>query len=77
MRISVKVKPNSKTASVKKIGEASYTVRVKAPAKEGKANDAVVEALGEYFDIPKSRISIARGAGSKNKILEICLEKSC
>lgn len=71
MRISIKVKPNSKSASVEKVDETEYIVRVKAPAKEGKANEAVVEALSEYFRVPKSRISIARGLGSKHKVVEI------
>ena len=71
MRITVKVKPNSKTDSIEKTGEGEYTVRVKAPAKEGKANDAVIKALGEYFGVPKSRIKVARGLGSRNKIIDV------
>ncbi len=71
MKIAVKVKPNAKAVSVEKTGERDFTVRVKAPAKEGKANEAVVEALSGYFDIPKSRISISVGHGGKNKIVEI------
>ncbi len=71
MRLSIKVKPNSKTVSVEKLSGGSYVVRVKAPAKEGKANDAVVEALGEYFDKPKSRIAIVHGQAGKNKVVEI------
>lgn len=71
MRISIKVKPNSKTELVEKTGDKEFTVRVKAPAKEGKANDAVVEALSEYFDIPKSRIAILHGQTGKNKVVEI------
>ncbi len=71
MRVSIKVKPNSKTISVEKLNDGSYTVRVKAPAKEGKANDAVVRALGEYFGVPKSRIAILHGQAGKNKVVEI------
>ena len=67
----VKVKPNSKAVIVDKTAENTYTVRVKAPAKEGKANDAVVEALSEYFDLPKSRIRILHGQTGKNKVVEI------
>ncbi|MBU0894961.1 MAG: DUF167 domain-containing protein, partial [Candidatus Omnitrophica bacterium] len=42
-----------------------------APAKEGKANEALIIALKHYFNVPKSRISIASGLGSKNKIVDI------
>ncbi len=71
MRITVKVKPNSKVESIEKGGERSFTVRVKAPATEGRANDALVEVLSEYFDVPKSRITIASGRNSKLKIVDI------
>jgi hypothetical protein len=71
VKISVKVKPNAKTVLVEKTGDGAYTVRVKAPAKEGKANNAVIEALSEYFARPKSRITILRGQTGKNKVVEI------
>lgn len=71
MKITVKIKPNSRVESVEKDGERSFIVRVKAPAKEGRANDALVDALSEHFNIPKSRIRIAHGRNSKNKIIDI------
>ncbi|MFH1190394.1 MAG: DUF167 domain-containing protein [Candidatus Omnitrophota bacterium] len=71
MRISVRIKPNSKTESVEKLPGGEFLVRVKAPAREGKANEALIMALKRYFDIPKSRISISGGLGSKNKVVDI------
>jgi uncharacterized protein (TIGR00251 family) len=71
VRITVRIKPNAKTQTVEKLPDGEFLVRVKAPAKEGRANDALIKALSGYFDIPKSRISIASGLGSKNKIVDI------
>lgn len=71
MRISVKVKPASKVAGVEKTGEGEYVVRVREPAREGRANEAVIEALSEYFDVAKSRLIIARGAGGRVKTIDI------
>lgn len=71
MRISVKAKPNSRVTSVEKISDTEYSVKVKAPATEGRANEAVIEALSDHFKVPKSRINILRGAGAKHKIVEI------
>lgn len=71
MRFSIKVKPNSKTESVEKLPSGELLVRVKAPARDGKANEALIIALSCYFKIPKSRISIRSGLGSKNKIVTI------
>lgn len=71
MRIIVHVKAGSKHDSIAEIGEKEYTVRVKAPAREGRANEAVIELLGGYFKRPKRNILIRRGETAKNKIIEI------
>ena len=72
VRITVRIKPGSRTEAVEKLSDNEFLVRVRAPAIEGKANKALISALSEYFDIPKSRISIAGGLGSKNKIVDLC-----
>jgi len=71
MRISVKVKPNSKVVSVETVSEKKLLLRVRASPKEGEANEAVIEALSEHFNIAKSRIAIIRGHTSRNKIVDI------
>ncbi|MDD2647059.1 MAG: DUF167 domain-containing protein [Patescibacteria group bacterium] len=71
MKILVKVKPGVKKNEVMKIGECEYVVFTNAPAKQGKANQAVIKLLSEYFKIPASRISIAIGHKTKSKIIEI------
>lgn len=70
MKVSVRVKANSKKESVeKKSGE--YVVCVKEPAKEGKANEAVVEKIAEYFGVPKSRVRIISGHTFHKKVIEV------
>ena len=71
MKITVRIKPNSKMEAVQKNPDGGLLVRVKAPAKEGKANEALIKVLSGHFHIPKSRINIVNGLGSKNKIVEI------
>jgi uncharacterized protein (TIGR00251 family) len=71
MRISVKVKPNSKQEKVEKLSDTMFIACVKSPAQEGKANAAVVKLLSEYFDIPKSTVIIARGHKGRDKIIDI------
>ena len=71
MRISVRVKPGSRIAAVEKEPDGIYTCRVREPAKEGRANDAVVRALAEHFGVAKSRVAIVKGSGSKHKIVDI------
>ena len=70
MKIQVKVKPNSKTEEVSQEGD-SFIVKVKEPPKEGKANQAVIKLLAEYFGVPQSQVRILRGFRSRNKVIEI------
>ena len=71
MKISITVKPNARRESVEKNPDGSYRVSVKAPPVEGKANEAVIEALADYFSVPKSTIFIVKGTKGKKKLVEI------
>ena len=74
MRISVRVKPRSKTEGVTKEMDGDvYVVRVKEPPVEGKANRAVVKLLAKHFGVPENRLRIVSGLTSKNKIIEVML----
>ena len=75
MKISVVAKPKSKKVFVKKTANTTYSVSVKEEAREGRANKAIVESLAEYFNIPKSSISIVSGENIKQKIIEIPLRE--
>ncbi|MFH1161990.1 MAG: DUF167 domain-containing protein [Candidatus Jorgensenbacteria bacterium] len=71
MKIFVKAKPRAKGERVEKIDETHFSVSVKGPPEKGKANEAIVKALAEYFKIPASRVVLLSGFSSKNKILEV------
>jgi uncharacterized protein (TIGR00251 family) len=51
-------------------GEA-LKVKVTAPPTGGKANQRLVEILADRLNIPKSRIEIIQGHGSRKKLLRI------
>jgi len=69
--ISVHVIPNSQEARVTKVGEASFDVKVDEKAVGGRANKRLLEILSRHFEVPRSRISIVRGARSRDKMVEI------
>ena len=71
MKISVKAKPNAKEENVEKIDDLNYIVSVKEPPIKGKANEAIRNALAVYFKTSSSRVKIASGYNSRNKIIEI------
>jgi uncharacterized protein (TIGR00251 family) len=76
MLIRVYVTPNAKETSIVKVTEEYFEVRVDETAGSGRANKRLVEILAEHFKVPKSRVSIVRGAKSRNKIVQIILERT-
>lgn len=71
MKISVKVKPNSKVEQIQPALDGSLKVWLRARPKEGEANRALIKLLSKHFDVPKTSINIVSGLASKNKIVEI------
>jgi uncharacterized protein len=71
MKISVKAKPLSREPGVTKIDESTYEVAVKEPPVQGRANQAIIKALAEYFKVPVFKVRIVNGHISRQKIVEI------
>lgn len=44
---------------------------VAAPATDGRANKAVIQAVAGALDVPRSTVSIARGARGRDKMIAI------
>ena len=71
MKIFVNARPNSKENKVEKKGDFKYSVKLKKPAKDNKANLALIDVLAEFFCVSRRRVRIISGLSSKNKIVEI------
>ncbi len=48
-----------------------YKVSVKEAPVAGRANEAIVRALAEYFEVGRARVRLVSGQTSKQKIFEI------
>ncbi len=71
MKILVTVVPGSSEEDVSPQADGSYRVRVKARAREGEANEALVRALARHFGVPQRDVEIRTGHGSRRKIVEV------
>jgi hypothetical protein len=71
MRLAVKVTPGSKKPGIQRASDGALVVKVREPAADGRANDAVVEALAGHFGVPKSAITIVHGRASRRKLIEL------
>lgn len=84
MKIVVKAKSNAKKQEVIRISQDSlpfslgeeiptYKVSVKELPMQGKANEAIIRALAQYFSIAPSLLELVSGASSKTKVFNINL----
>ena len=71
MKISITVKTNSKRPGIERMSDGSYRVSVNAPPIEGKANEAVIDALADCFSVRKSAVRIVKGLRGKKKVIEV------
>jgi uncharacterized protein len=69
--ITVRAKPRSKTRSIIEVGPWVYEIRTKKPPDKGKANEDIVDILAEHLGVPKTSITLLRGATSKTKMFKI------
>lgn len=71
MKIFVKAKPKSKKDELEKISENTFVAKVREAPEKGRANQAIIKLLSEYFKTPRQNIRIISGETSKIKIIEI------
>jgi hypothetical protein len=70
-KIWVRVKTLARKESVTRLADADYQVSVSVPPEKGKANQAVIALLAEYFSVPKSKVKILRGHAARMKLVQI------
>jgi uncharacterized protein (TIGR00251 family) len=69
--IDLRVTPRASRTSIEGVRDGRLVVRVTAAPVDDAANDAVVRAIAEIFDVPKSRVAISAGATGRNKTVAI------
>lgn len=69
--LHVQVKPNARASLLEQDADGAWRANLKSPPVDGKANAELIGLVAERFGVPKSRVRIARGAGSRHKRVEI------
>jgi uncharacterized protein (TIGR00251 family) len=65
--LRVRVQPRAKHSELAGRRAGALVVRVAAPPVEGKANAALCALLAELAGVPKTRVSVVRGASAREK----------
>ena len=69
--LKVQIQPRSSRNQVDGFENGILRLRVTAPPTEGQANDGVIALLSKALGISKSRLGIARGPRSRNKLVSV------
>ena len=71
MLISIIAHPNAKNPRIEEDLLGIMHVYVHEPPLEGKANNAIINALAKHFNVKRSFVMLKSGEKSKNKLFEI------
>ena len=71
MKLTVKVKPNSRASRLEAQADGTWLAHLKSPPVDGKANAELIALVAKRFEVTKAAIEIKSGAGARIKRLEI------
>ncbi len=69
--VPVRVQPRASKDEVVGALEGALKIRLRAPALENRANEALIEFLADLLKTSKSAVRIQGGAHGRNKLVEI------
>ncbi|WP_338872913.1 DUF167 domain-containing protein [Spirosoma sp. SC4-14] len=75
MTLHLKVKPGSKVDQLFYDAAGQLTIKIKAPAQDGKANAYLVDFLAKQLGIAKSAVTIVAGFTNPHKRIEIDIDQ--
>jgi uncharacterized protein (TIGR00251 family) len=71
VRFEVHVKPRAKKSGIRGVRDGVLELSLAAPPVDGAANEELVRVLAKELGVPKSAIVIARGEGSRTKLVDV------
>lgn len=69
--IKAKVTPGASRPRVEETGDGSIRIFVRSRAEKGRANAEALKRLAAHLGVPKSELTILRGAGSREKLIQV------
>lgn len=69
--VAIRVIPRARRRAVEPQSDGGLLVRVTEPPADGRANEAVLDALAAHFGVRRSAVRLVRGATSRRKVIAI------
>lgn len=73
MKIFVTASPGATRASLREIDSTHFKISVQEPARENRANLAILQTIAAHFKVPLSRVRFVHGLKSKQKVIEVAV----
>jgi uncharacterized protein len=73
--LRVRVVPRARRPGLERREDGVLVARVAAPPVDGKANAAVCALIAEAYGVPKSRVTVVRGAHSREKVVRVVRDR--
>ncbi len=70
-RLSVRLTPGASRAGIAGFTDGVLSVRVSAPAQEGRANAALLKLLSKALGVSASRLTIVFGEHARTKVVSV------
>ena len=70
-RIEIKARPRARLDKVEEQPDGTLPVWTLAPPDKGSANHAIVRLIAKHFGVATGRVTLLRGATSRNKLFKI------
>lgn len=74
IRINVRARPGAPSERVRWLADGRLEVAVRAPARDGRANEALVAFLAASLALKRQQVRLVRGERARDKIVEIEVE---
>ncbi len=66
------VQPGAKQTSVAGLHGDALKIRLAAPPIEGRANEALLRFIADFFKVPLRAVELKQGGQSRHKRVEVC-----
>ena len=69
--LQVKVHPRARKNAITGVVGDAIKIALTAPPVEGRANEACIEFVAKFLNVPRSSVTIAAGESSRQKLIRI------
>jgi uncharacterized protein (TIGR00251 family) len=69
--LTLHVQPGAKRTNVAGLHGEALKIRLAAPPVEGRANDALLKFIADFFGVPLRQVELKQGGQSRHKVVAI------